>query len=123
MKGLFENWNKYLNEDPIKRIGDPSYAQKIYGMTLKLGIQKKRGGDREETFTEIRGIPSVTVVTVDPTGTSRDKDYYYSTINCKIELVQNENPLRYLKYIFLPGLRKIKGLRILHIGQIRDITT
>ena len=122
MKNLFENWYRYLNEDPIKRIGDPTYMQRIFELTIRVGIHKKRGGDREETFTEIRGIPGVTTVSVDSRGTSRDENYYYSTIICKFELIRGQAASLYKKNILLPNLRKIKGLVLFKIGSTKEIT-
>ena len=118
MRNYEEGWKRFLNEDPVKRVGDPSYVQRIFQISLKVAIHKKRGGDREQTFTEIRGIPGVTIVTVDSTGTSRDDTYYYSTLNIKFELIRGEAPLYYKNDIFLPGLRKIRGLRVISVGKI-----
>ena len=115
---LRENWKRFINEDPVKRVGDPSYIQRIFQISLRVAIHKKRGGDREQSFTEIRGIPGVTIVTVDSTGTGRDDTYYYSTLNIKFELIRGEAPLYYKNSVFLPGLRKIRGLRVISVGKI-----
>ena len=122
MKNLFENWNRFLNEqESKKRIGDPSYIQDIYEITLKVSIQKTRGGDREQTFTEIRGIPGVTVVSVDPLGTDHDESAYYSTLLIKFELVNRQDPLAYSKSTLFPGIRDIKGVTLRHIGKLRKL--
>lgn len=122
MKRLFENWNRFLNEqEPKKRIGDPSYIQDIYEITLKVSIQKTRGGDREQTFTEIRGIPGVTVVTVDPLGTDHDETFYYSTLLIKFELVSNQDARKYVKQTLFPGIREVKGLTLRFAGSLRKL--
>ena len=123
MKLIMENWHDFLTEVEMsrKRIGDPSYIQSIYSVTCKVTIQKTRGGDREQTFTEIRGIPGVTIVTVDPIGTSRDETSYYSTLNIKFELVSNEDPREFLRLSLFPGIRNVKGLTLRHAGQIRKL--
>ena len=113
--------NELLDDSPQKRVGDPSYIQSIYEITIKVSIHKTRGGDREQTFTEIRGIPNVTVVSVDPTGTSRDETFYYSTLNCKFELSGNENAKEYLRLLFFPGIRDIKGLTLKHAGNLQKL--
>jgi hypothetical protein len=111
-----------LNElESQKRIGDPSYIQDIYEVAVKVSIHKTRGGDREQTFTEIRGIPGVTVVSVNPLGTSHDETLYYSTLNLKFELLARHDPLTYLKQVLFPGLRAIKGLSLRSSGQINKI--
>ena len=122
MKHLFENWNRFLNEEESeKRIGDPSYIQDIYEITIKVSIQKTRGGDREQTYTEIRGIPGVTVITVDPLGTSHDETFYYSTLLIKFELVSQQDPMTYMKEVLFPGIREIKGLTLRFAGKIRRL--
>ena len=122
MKNLFENWNRFLNEEESeKRIGDPSYIQDIYEITIKVSIHKTRGGDREQTYTEIRGIPSVTVITVDPLGTSHDETFYYTTLLVKFELVSGQDPMTYLKEVLFPGIRDIKGLTLRFAGKIRKL--
>ena len=122
MKHLFENWQRFLNEqEPQKRIGDPSYIQDIYEITIKVSIQKTRGGDREQTYTEIRGIPGVTIVTVDPLGTSHDETYYYSTLKIKAELVSNQDPRKYIKQVLFPGIRDIKGCTLRYASNLRTL--
>jgi len=118
MKTTMENWKRFINEDRSKRIDDPSYMQKIFMIPMRVAIHKRRGGDREQTFTEIRGIPGVTVVIVDSTGTGRDETYYYSMLNIKFELIRGESPIQYKNDVFIPGLRKIKGLRVISLGNI-----
>ena len=111
-----------LNElESEKRIGDPSYIQNIYEVTIRVSIHKTRGGDREQTYTEIRGIPGVTVITVDPSGTAHDETFYFSTLNIKFELIKRHDPLTYLKQTLFPGIRAISGLDLRSSGQIRKI--
>ena len=104
-----------------KRIGDPSYIQNIYEVTVKVSIHKTRGGDREQTYTEIRGIPGVTVITVDPLGTSHDETLYYTTLIVKFELIANQDPLSYIKRTLFPGIRTIKGCTLRSSGQISKV--
>ena len=102
--------------------GDASYIQKIYEINVKVAIHKTKGGDREQTFTEIRGNPGVTTVSVDPTGTSRDETNYYSKLNVKFELLSNQSPYSYIKEELFPGLRKINGLRMMRAGNLKEVT-
>jgi len=115
MKTLFENWNKFINEDK-----DPRYVQKIYQVMAKIRISKYKGGDREQSFNEVRGIPDVTVVSVDPIGTGHDENYYYSTLIIKFELIGNSNPMVYKEQVLLPGLRAIKGLEVRYVGDVKE---
>ena len=122
MKPIMENWNRFLNEEESeKRIGDPSYIQDIYVITIKVSIHKTRGGDREQTYTEMRGIPGVTVISVDPLGTSHDETHYYSTLLVKFELVSNQDPRKYVKQTLFPGIREVKGLTLRFAGGLRKL--
>ena len=123
MQLFMKNWRDFLTEIEMskKRIGDPSYIQDIYTVACKVTIQKTRGGDREQTFTEIRGIPGVTIVTVDPLGTSHDKNSYYSTLILKFELTGRSSPTRYVQDTLFPGLRNIQGLTVRHLGNVDKV--
>ena len=123
MKLIMENWHDFLTEVEMsrKRIGDPSYIQSIYSVTCKVTIQKTRGGDREQTFTEIRGIPGVTIVTVDPLGTSHDETSYYSSLIVKFELTGRLSPVKYIQDTLFPGLRSISGLTVRNIGDVDKV--
>tara|TARA_Y100000296_G_scaffold75576_1_gene95401 strand:- start:120 stop:491 length:372 start_codon:yes stop_codon:yes gene_type:complete len=120
MKSILKNWDKFLAE--AERAGrDISYIQRVYEVVARLKIRKSVGGDREQTFTEIRGIPGVTVVNVDPAGTSRDETNYYSTLNIKFELVGNADALLYRRTVLIPGIRKIKGCEVRYVSAIKDL--
>ena len=111
-----------LDLSEVAGVGGSSYLQKIYEINLKVAIHKTKGGDREQTFTEIRGIPGVTTVSVDPVGTSRDETNYYSTLNVKFELLGNISPYTHMKEELFPGLRKINGLRLIRAGNLKEVT-
>jgi hypothetical protein len=111
-----------LDLSEVVAAGVASYLQKIYEINLKVAINKTKGGDREQTFTEIRGIPGVTTVSVDPTGTSRDETNYYSTLNVKFELLGNKSPYTHMKEELFPGLRRINGLRLIRAGNLKEVT-
>ena len=96
---------------------DPSYAQRIYALELKIRIDKATGGNKEQTLDEVRGIPNITVVSIVP-GTSRsDEGSYTSTLKCKYELTQGKDPLAYKKNVLVPALINIRGLSIKYIGR------
>ena len=41
---------------------DPTYDLRIYRVQIMCALDKDRGGEVQETQTEMRGIPSVTIV-------------------------------------------------------------
>ena len=96
---------------------DPNYKQRVYVIELKIRIDKRTGGNKEQTLDEIRGIPNITVVSI-VTGTSMSNEgSYTSTLKCKYELTQGKDAVAYKKNILIPGLVSIKGLCIKHIGR------
>ncbi len=133
IKTFFDNWRDFLTEgkenvNSLQTVNeassddDPTYIQHIYNIVTRVAIHKTKGGDREQTFTEIRGIPGVTVVSVDSRGTSRDDTFYYSTLNIKFEIVGRGAPSQYVKNILLPSIRRIKGLRLIKVGKSKPVT-
>jgi hypothetical protein len=103
--------DKALNED------DPNYDLRIYKIEANVSIQKDVGGEIQETQTEIRGIEGVTTVrtignTVD-TGTST-----VATYEIKFELLGAIGRVKYRDRILIPGLMKIRGLKILKISPV-----
>ena len=109
-------------EDQINRIDrllnerDPNYDLRIYSIRADLSMQKNIGGEVQQTQTEIRGIEGVT--TVRAIGDSRDVGTsQVATYQIKFELLGSVSREEYRKNVLIPGLMKIKGLRILRIGK------
>jgi len=117
-----EVFNSLRTINELSSEQDPTYIQHIYNVVLRVAIHKTKGGDREQTFTEIRGIPGVTVVSVDSRGTGRDDTFYYSTLNVKFEIVGRGSPQAYVQKILLPNIRNVKGLRLLKTGRVNPVT-
>jgi len=109
-------------EDQINRIDrllnerDPNYDLRVYSTRADLSMQKDVGGEVQQTQTEIRGIEGVT--TVRAIGDSRDVGTsQVATYQIKFELLGSVSREEYRKNVLIPGLMKIKGLRILRIGK------
>jgi hypothetical protein len=96
---------------------DPHYDLRIYSIKVDVSIQKNLGGETQETQTEIRGIPSVTTVRTigNPTALGQTT---LSTYEIKFELLGTESRVRYRDSVLMPGMLKIKGLRILRVTPI-----
>jgi len=99
---------------------DESYDLRIYKINIDVSVQKNVGGEIQETQTEIRGIEGVTTVrTVGETtdvGTS-----HVATYEIKFELLGSISRVKYRDNILIPGLMKIKGLRVLRVTPMHRI--
>ena len=96
---------------------DTSYRQRIYAVELRVRINKVKGGNKEQTLDEIRGIPGITVVSLVPGTHTSDEASYLSTLKCKFELIQNKDPAAYRNNILIPSLVNINGLSIRYLGK------
>jgi hypothetical protein len=103
-----------------------AYTQNVYEIECSIRIDKKKGGDKEETLTDIRGIPGVTIVGVVPGSSKESSNYFISTLLLKFEQNNNIPPRNYIKRTLTPGLRKIPGVgnfkvkRVKHISKAAD---
>jgi len=107
--------------DRIERLlqeKDPTYDLRIYSIKVDVSIQKDLGGEIQETQTEIRGIEGVTTVrTVG--STLQLGSALLATYEIKFELLGAMSRVKYRDRILVPGLMKVKGLRILRVNPIR----
>ena len=96
---------------------DPNYDLRIYSIQVDVSVQDDLGGETQETQTEIRGIPGVT--TVRTSGTPRSiGNTQLSTYEIKFELLGTESRVRYRDSTLIPGLMKVRGLRVLRVSPI-----
>jgi hypothetical protein len=100
---------------------DPNYKLILYVTPVRCSISKTLGGDKTDTFNEVRGIESVTTVS-DVLGTVREDDKnYYSTILVKFELQGGQQPKDFRTKILIPKLKQIKGLIVYNIGGVDQV--
>jgi len=112
---------KTLEKKKVVKEADDAYDLLLYAIPVRISIAKSLGGDKTQTFNEIRGIEGVTVVR-DIEGTAREDDKnYYSTVVIKFELLSGVGPLDYKGKELIPGLKKIKGLIVYNIGDIEQV--
>ena len=112
---------KTLETKKVVKEADDAYDLLLYAIPVRISISKDLGGDKTQTFNEIRGIEGVTVVR-DIGGTAREDDKnYYSTVVIKFELLSGVGPLDYKGKELIPGLKKIKGLVVYNIGDIEQV--
>ena len=101
---------------------DPNYELKLFVTPIRCSISKTLGGDKTDTFNEIRGIANVTTVS-DVIGTIREDDKnYYATILVKFELSAGKQPKDFRTKILIPQLKIIKGLIVYNIGGVDQVT-
>ena len=112
-------------EDQIARIEriikevDAEYDLRLYVVQVGCTVSKDMGGTESETATEIRGIPGVTTVRPeadkkrDITATSE-----YVLYDIKFGLLGARSRIEYRDEVLLPGLRKIKGLKVLTVSSM-----
>ena len=96
---------------------DASYMQSTYSIDIKVRIEKRTGGNKEQTLDEVRGIPFLTVVSIVPDTSSSDEAAYLTTLKCKYALTQNKDPMAYKQNVLIPSLINIKGLSIKYINN------
>jgi len=112
---------KTLETKKLVKEDDEQYDLLLYAIPVRISISKQFGGDKTQTFNEVRGIEGVTVVR-DIEGTAREDDKnYYSTVVIKFELLSGVGPLDYKGKELIPGLKKIKGLIVYNIGDIEQV--
>ena len=95
---------------------DPNYKQYLYELHLNLDISKTKGGDKQETLTDIRAIPGVTTVTA--TTSVKDPYVFVSDVLIRFSLNTREAPTKYIRETLAPALRKIRGLSNIRIKGI-----
>ena len=108
MEDRFHRIDALLNE------ADPSYDLRIYKITIGCNVNDDIGGTEAETAAEIRGIAGVT--TVRPAAglkkriTSQNE---YIPFEVKFELVGAASRVKYRDEVLFPGMRRIRGLKII----------
>ena len=109
--------SQILRIDSLLNEKDEAYDLRIYSMKVDVAISKDIGGEVQETQTEIRGIEGVT--TVRTVGDTRDVgSSNVGTYEIKFELIGNIGRVKYRDKVLIPGLMKIKGLRILRVSSM-----
>tara|TARA_R110000824_G_scaffold100287_2_gene238511 strand:- start:1383 stop:1814 length:432 start_codon:yes stop_codon:yes gene_type:complete len=104
-----------------KTQADPTYELKLFVTPVRCSISKSLGGDKTDTFNEIRGISNVTTVS-DVLGTVREDDKnYYSTVLVKFELSTGQQPKDFRTKVLIPQLKGIKGFIVYNIGGVDQV--
>jgi hypothetical protein len=119
-------WSEEPCELPTLQEASPdiqeAYTQNVYEIECSIRIDKKKGGDKEQTLTDIRGIPGVTIVGVVPGSSKESPNYFISTLLLKFEQNNNIPPRNYIKKTLTPGLRKIPGVGSFKVKRIKHLS-
>ena len=103
--------------DKLLREKDASYDLRLYSISVDVSVSKDVGGEVQETQTEIRGIEGVT--TVRTVGDATDVGTaQVATYEIKFELLGSAGRVKYRDEVLVPGLMRIKGLKILRMSPI-----
>ena len=96
---------------------DDTYDLRLYKLQADVSIQKDIGGEVQETQTEIRGIDGVTTVRTVGNTTSIGTAFV-ATYEIKFELIGSVGRVKYRDRILIPGMMKVKGLKILRLSPM-----
>ena len=111
--------------DRIERLlgeRDDTYDLRIYRLTCEVSVQKDLGGEIQETQTEIRGIEGVTIVRT--AGLTRDLGTStMATYEIKFELLGTRSRVKYRDETLIPGMMRIKGLKLHSFSPMHRINT
>jgi len=92
------------------------YVQNVYRLSMRLRINKSRGGDMTDILNEIRGIEGVTTVNHEASYAKQADVFNFGLFILKFQLVGSDsNPLQYMKTKLVPGIRKVSGVDIQQI--------
>ena len=123
-------WFDYLRDADSETISekiatDPNYIHRVYEMEMLVRISKVRGGNKEQTEEDIRGIPRVTIVRSpdDPRKrVSRQNDqHHFTNYLIRFQLNSLIQPSWWIRNRLLPELSKVKGLTMVNYGRPRQV--
>lgn len=106
MKKLINEWRKFLKEE---------YDERMYEFRASLVISKDVGGDKSQTFSEIRAIAEIVTLKQEPDSSEENESDYFSEIIIKFIPEKLESPkaganklLHKIKEV--PGVKKVRYL-------------
>lgn len=99
------------------------YVQNVYELRCGINIHKQKGGNRDQTLTDIRGIPGVTIVSVVPGQTKELPHTFITTLSIKFEMNRNLPARDYVKKTLIPALQKVPGISHFKVKTVNRIST
>ena len=106
MKRFFSSFRNYLTEAV-------EYDENQYEFSARLTISKDVGGNREQTFAEIRAIDDITIVKQVPHSGDDDDSNFYSTMIVRFIPPSSREVTSTLEKI-IEGVRLVNGVLSVH---------
>lgn len=111
MKKLTSSFRKFLleaSEDTTL------YDENLYEVVVELTVSKSRGGDKNQTFSELRSVDNITIVKQVPHTATEDSDYYYADVILRFIPMGGETPVSSMG-VLLHQARQISGVEKLEL--------
>jgi len=94
---------------PVAEELELDYDEGLYGFTCRIIISKNRGGDKLQTFSELRAIDDITIIKQIPHTSEENDENYYSTLEVRFIPQNISNPKASLRAILsemddIPGV-------------------
>jgi hypothetical protein len=113
MKHLLIEWRKFLTED---------YDERMYEFRASLVISKDVGGDKNQTFSEIRAIEEIVILKQEPDSAEENESDYFSEIIIKFIPEKLESPKSEIKKL-LHKIKTIPGVkRVRYLGRLEKVS-
>ncbi len=119
-------WFDYLRQPADEVLSersevDPNYVHRVYEMEMLVRISRTRGGNREQTEEDIRGIPRVTIVRSPDEERRRinrtNDQHHFTNYLIRFQLNSLIQPSWWIRNRLLPELSKVKGLTMINYGR------
>ena len=116
MNITFNELIEIVREQMTTTESEIGYVQNVYRLSMRLRINKSRGGDMTDILNEIRGIEGVTTVNHEASYAKQTDVFNFGLFILKFQLVgRDSNPLQYMKTKLVPGIRNVSGVDIQQI--------
>ena len=107
---------------PIVEEFELEYDEGLYGFTCNIVISKRRGGDKLQTFSELRAINDITIIKQVPHTGEENEHNFYSTLEVRFIPQNLSNPKASLRKI-LAEMDDVPGVvSVSYEGDMEKIT-
>jgi len=105
MKKLVSSFRRFLTE----AANALPYDENLFEVIVELVISKSSGGDKTQTFSELRSVDNITIIKQVPHTSSEDDLFYYADVVVRFIPLNNETALSSLG-VLLDQARQVKGV-------------
>lgn len=108
---------------PITEDFEVEYDEGLYAFTCRIIISKNRGGDKLQTFSELRAIDDITIIKQVPHTSEENEENYYSTLEVRFIPQNLSDPKASLRSI-LAEMDDVAGVvSVSYEGDLEKITS